>query len=164
MGGVALLFAVVLGTSVWQSFASPRAAKTLPNLELTALDGSIQQLRQTQNAPTVVYLWATDCGACVGEFELLADAARSARYGDFHYLFVNQGNKENVVRRYLELNGLTEVARSVYLDPENRVYDALGANSLPASYFFRGNGTLHEAQAVIGRPDRLEYTLEPLLR
>ena len=138
--------------------------QTLPNLTLTALDGSTEQLGQTHNAPTVVYLWTTDCGACKGEFELLANAARSARYGGFRYLFVNQGNSEGAVRRYLELNGLTEVAKSVYLDPANKVYDALKANSLPASYFFQKDGTLHEAQAVIGRPDRLEYTLEPLLK
>ena len=149
---------------VWGSFASPRAVQTLPNLTLTALDGNVQQLGQSHNAPTVIYLWTTDCGACKGEFTLLADAAHSARYGGFRYLFVNQGNSEDAVRRYLELNGLTEVAKSVYLDPEDKVYDALEASGLPAGYFFRKDGTLHEAQAVIGRPDRLEYTLEPLLK
>ncbi len=161
-GGVALLLAVFLGANVWQSLASPPPAQTLPNLSLTALNGNTEQL-ETQNVPTVVYLWATDCGACAGEFSLLADAARSARYGGFRYLFVNQGNDEPSVRRYLDLNGLTDVAEGVYLDPANSVYDALEAFSLPTSYFFRAGGSLHEARAVIARPDRLEHTLEPLL-
>lgn len=137
LGGAALLLAVFLGANVWQSFTSPPPAQTLPDLSLTTLDGSTEQL-ETQNVPTVVYLWATDCGACTGDFSLLADAARSARYGGFRYLFVNQGNDEASVRRYLEANGLTDVAESVYLDPANRVYDALEAFSLPASYFFWG--------------------------
>ena len=161
LGGAALLLALFLGTSVWQSLAAPPSEQTLPDLSLTALDGSTEQL-ETQ-VPTVVYLWATDCGACTGDFSLLADAARSARYGGFRYLFVNQGGDEASVRRYLEANGLTDVAEGVYLDPTNSVYDALGTANLPASYFFREDGSLHEARALVARPDRLVHTLEPLL-
>lgn len=159
LGSAALLLVLFLGTSVWQSFISPPPAQTLPDLSLTALGGSAERL-ETQGVPTVVYLWATDCGACAGEFGLLADAAR---YGGFRYLFVNQGNDEVSVRRYLEANGLTGVAEGVYLDPTNSVYDALGTANLPASYFFRADGSLHEARAIIARPDQLEHTLEPLL-
>lgn len=164
LGGAALLFAVFLGVSIWQLIVSPRAAQTLPDLSLTALNGRTEQLEKTHNTPTVVYLWTTDCGACEGEFELLADAARSARYGSFRYLFVNQGNSEAAVRRYLDSNGLSGVVTNVYLDPTNSAYDAFGAGSLPVSYFFRADGAFVGTQAVIARPDRLEYTLEPLLK
>ena len=162
LGGAALLIALFLGASVWQSLASPPSEQTLPDLSVTALDGSSEQL-ETQNTPSVVYLWATDCGACAGEFGLLADAVRSARYGGFRYLFVNQGDDEAAVQRYLESNGLADVAASVYLDPTNSAYDALEASSLPASYFFLKDGTLDGARTVIARPDLLEHTLEPLL-
>ncbi len=161
LGGAALLLAVFLGANVWQSLASPPPAQTLPDLSLTSLEGSAESL--DQNVPTVVYLWTTDCGACAGEFSLLADAARSARYGSFRYLFVNQGDDEASIRRYLDSNGLTDVAENVYLDPATSVYDALETANLPASYFFRADGSLHEARAMITRPDRLEHTLEPLL-
>ena len=161
LGGAALLLVLFLGVNVWSSL-TPTSAQTLPDLSLTALDGTTRQL-ETHDAPTVVYLWATDCGACTGEFGLLADAARSARYGGFHYLFISQGNDEASVRRYLEENGLTDVAASVYLDPTNSAYDALEASSLPVSYFFLKDGTLNGARAVIARPDLLEHTLEPLL-
>lgn len=161
LGGAALLLALFLGVNIW-SLLTPPPAQTLPDLELTTLNGGTEQL-EAHDAPTVVYLWTTDCGACAGEFALLADAARSARYGGFRYLFVNQGNDVGAVRRYLESNGLSDVTASVHLDPANSVYDTLGASSLPASYFFREDGTLHEARGVIARPDRLAHTLEPLL-
>ncbi len=111
-----------------------------------------------------MFLWTTDCVSCRDEFGLLAHASRSARYGDFRYLFVNQGNDEAAIRRYLELNELPEgVAQNIYLDPNSSAYDAFNASGLPASYFFWNSGELHEAQGVIARPDRLEQTMEPLL-
>lgn len=54
-GGAALLLAVFLGVSVWQSLAFPQAVQTLPDFSLTALSGSTESL-ETRDAPTVVYL------------------------------------------------------------------------------------------------------------
>lgn len=169
LAGVSLLLGVLLltsylGTTLWRSLTAPATVQVLPTLELTALNGSSEHLERTGGAPTVVHLWTTDCVACRDELELLARASRSARYGGFRYLFINQGNDEAVIRRYLELNELPEgFAEDIYLDPDNRAYDAFNATGLPASYFFSGSGELHEAQGVIGRPNRLEHTLEPLV-
>lgn len=166
--GAALLSGALLGTTLWRLFTPAPAVRTLPALELTALDGRFEPLERTgavpEGAPTVVHLWTTDCVACQEEFELLARASRSARYGGFRYLFVNQGNDAAVVRRYLELSSLPEgVAEDILLDPDSSAYDAFGASSLPASYFFWEDGTLHEAHGVIQGAGQLENILEPLL-
>lgn len=157
------LAAAYLSTTLWQLFGPQPPEQVLPALTVNALDGHSERLELTNGLPTVIHLWTTDCGACAGEFELLVGAARSARYGGFRYLFINQGDNEAAIRRYLTSNGLSEVAPSVYLDPVSSVYDALGANGLPGSYFFRKDGTLHEARGIITRTDLLVHTLEPLL-
>lgn len=158
-----VLLAALLGLTLWSLLTPAPSVRALPSLELTALGGGAQRLEDTGGAPTVVFLWTTDCAACGVELALLLQATRSARYGGFRYLFINQGNDAAAIRRHLELSDVAGAAPHIYLDPNSSAYDALAANGLPATYAFRDDGTLHRGPEVLRRVQSLEATFEPLL-
>jgi thioredoxin-related protein len=59
---------------------------------------------------------------------------------DVYFVFVSQGEGPEVVRRFLEEQGLT--AEWVLLDPETRLSQALGIQGLPTTFFFDREGRL----------------------
>jgi len=110
----------------------------LPDVTLKRLGAGEVSLRQFLGRPLVVNLWASWCPPCRAEMPLLAEAQE--KYKEVTFLFVNQGEDEETVRRFLNETGL--LLNWVLLDPESKLSRILGVRGLPTTYFFNAEGKL----------------------
>ena len=111
----------------------------LPRVELTDLKGAPVELTQlVRGQPAVINLWATWCPPCIAELPLLAEAQQ--RSPDVRFVFVNQGEKPEVVQQFL---GQQRVAlANVLLDPGMELGPAIGSSGLPTTLFVDATGAV----------------------
>src|SRR5262249_45340807 len=88
--------------------------------------------------PTVLNLWASWCPPCRHEMPMLR--AAQANHPDINFVFVNQGESAQQVRRYLAEQDLT--MSNLLLDPQSRTAAALGQIAFPTTYLFDAAGRL----------------------
>jgi thiol-disulfide isomerase/thioredoxin len=105
------------GAVVWAAglgLVSRMQPKVLPSVALQALDGgaTLSLVQAARGRPLVVNLWASWCGPCRQEMPMLAQAQQ--RQPHIGFLFVNQGESAEAVRRYLDASALP--LREVLLD------------------------------------------------
>jgi len=129
--GVALWFAATLA-------AGTRDAAPLPPIVLSDLaDGSDVPLpAAARGRPVVVNLWASWCGPCRQEMPLLAQAQQA--WPGVGFLFVNQGESAEAIRRYLSAEKLE--LRHVLLDRGSQLGPAVGSRGLPTTLFYDASG------------------------
>lgn len=84
----------------------------------------------------MVNLWTTWYGPCRREMPVLA--AAKARHSGVVFVFANQGESAEAVRRYLDTERLG--LPHVLLDPQSRLGPALGSGGLPTTVFFDRQG------------------------
>lgn len=110
----------------------------LPNLTLERLGGEPVELRAFLGKPLVLNAWATWCPPCRRELPMLLKVAE--RTPEVRFVFVSQGEGPEVVRRFLEEDGLT--MEWALLDPSTRLSEALNIQGLPTTFFFDREGRL----------------------
>ncbi len=137
----ALAAGTAAGLVLWSAGTASMAAlapRALPDLALTdlATRQPVGLRNLAARKPVVLNLWATWCGPCRREMPVLA--AAQARHPDVVFVFANQGEGAEAVRRYLgtERLGLSHVL----LDPQSRLGPALGSGGLPTTVFFDRQG------------------------
>ena len=110
----------------------------LPALAFTDLDGrrTATLAERAGGKPLVVNLWATWCGPCRREMPALAQA--QAAHPEVVFVFVNQGEQAETVRRWLQ----AEQPRlaGVVLDEGARLGRAVGSVGLPTTVFYDADG------------------------
>lgn len=91
-----------------------------------------------EGQPVVINLWATWCPPCRREMPMMADVA--ANTDDARLVFVNQGEGQEIIQRYLTAENL---------DLEHVILDGLGefgrhyeVPGLPATFFIGSDGML----------------------
>jgi thiol-disulfide isomerase/thioredoxin len=159
----ALAVGAAAGSVVWSlgTFAlTAMAPRDLPDLVLTEWpSGQPVRLREVAaRAPVVVNLWATWCGPCRREMPVLA--AAQARHPGVVFVFVNQGESAEAVRRYLEAERLN--LATVLLDPTSQLGPALGSSGLPTTVFFDRQGRRTDAHLGALNSAALAAKLAPL--
>ncbi len=158
-----LAWAALAGLALWMAGAALTGRFERPPLPATALlpldGGPALDLRHAAaGRPVVVNLWASWCGPCRAEMPTLAAAQqREPRVG---FLFVNQGEPEATVRRYLASLGTP--LREVLRDPASGLGQAVGSPALPTTLFYDAQGRLVDAHVGVLNGPALEARLRAL--
>jgi thiol-disulfide isomerase/thioredoxin len=139
-----LVSGLVVGVGMWAilvftGFAGAPSPQTLPIVRLTDLSGAPAPLVAAANGRVkVVNLWASWCPPCRREMPTLARA--QARYPQVDFVFVNQGESAQVVRRYLER--MPFHLERVLVDEGNLLGKAMQSSALPMTLIYRADGKL----------------------
>lgn len=114
--------------------------QTLPDLAVVTLEGRHTSLAAlpSPGMPTVVNLWATWCPPCRREMPVLASAQR--REKSIRFVFANQGEEAEPVRRYLSAAALE--LGNVVLDADSRLGRHASSSGLPTTLFYDASGRL----------------------
>jgi len=111
----------------------------LPEIELTDLNEqpvSLDALPESQ--PTVINLWATWCPPCIREMPVLEEA--QSRYPGVNFVFANQGEHPDTIRRFLSEQNLD--LNHVLSDRQGGFGRATGSQGLPTTLFYNAEGKL----------------------
>ena len=152
-GTLAALFAVLLLTPL-----RPGATPT-PEVTLYDLAGEPVPLSQaTAGRVTLINLWASWCPPCRREMPVLEQGQRD--YPTVRFLYANQGEGADAVRRYLSDEGLR--LERVLLDPHRDLGRALGGG-LPTTLLLDAEGRLVNSHLGPLSAASLRHFLRPQL-
>lgn len=135
-----------LGLALWLAAGlalTPPTGRPWPDLRFAELQGgqAVSLARVAEGRPAVVVLWASWCAPCRAEMPLLAEAQQ--RRPDLRFIFVNQGEDVQQVRRYLA--SLPFSLSHVLLDPDSALGPAVGSPGLPTTVFYGADGLERDA-------------------
>lgn len=114
------------------------AARPLPDVQLTTLDGRLVALSTYTGRPVVLNLWASWCPPCRREMPVFEQA--QAAFPGVAFVMINQGESARQALAFLEREGLK--LSDFLLDPSSRVMQAMGSRGLPTTLFFDAQGRL----------------------
>ncbi|MDP2008135.1 MAG: TlpA disulfide reductase family protein [Rubrivivax sp.] len=159
----ALATGATAGALLWfglHAALAPSRGATMPAVEVTALGsaGTRPLPQAAQGRPAVVVLWASWCAPCREEMPLLA--AAQAQETGLHFLFVNQGENEATVRRYLA--SLPYPVQNVLLDAHSALGPAVGSPGLPTTLFYDATGRQVDAHFGVLNAAALASRLDAL--
>ncbi len=139
---VPLAIGVCIGLVVWGASVSVLSAlqssQQIPDITVRDIKGDSLSLQDLAGKPLVINLWATWCPPCRREMPVLA-AAQQAN-PDIRFVFVNQGEGQELVEKFLTQQQLS--LRNNLLDTGGRVGQAVGSLSLPTTLFYSADGLL----------------------
>jgi cytochrome c biogenesis protein CcmG, thiol:disulfide interchange protein DsbE len=162
-----LALALVAALSVTASCTSPEDARddasnvveidgAMPDLDLTALDGSEVTSDALAGRPTVVNFWATWCEPCEREQPMLARAARE--HTEVSFVGVDFRDEDDAAREWISRY---DVPYPSVTDPTGSLASRFGVTTgLPTTIVADADGRLR--YRVLGELD--VATLERLLR
>ena len=129
--------AIWLGGTLASQIMAP-AQPPMPDVQVRRLDGSEVPLHSFGGRPLVVNLWATWCPPCRREMPVLIEAQRS--YPDVGFVYVNQGESLDTVKRFMAEQGLD--TKGVVADPTGRLASRTNSPGDPTTLFYDASGTL----------------------
>lgn len=139
---VPLAIGVCIGLVTWGASVSVLSAlqssQKIPDISVRDIDGNPIALQDLTGKPLVINLWATWCPPCRREMPVLA-AAQQAN-PDVRFVFVNQGEGQELVEKFLAQQDLS--LSNNLLDTGGRLGQAVGSLSLPTTLFYSADGLL----------------------
>ncbi len=139
-----LVSGILVGLGAWSillftGFSSAPQAQGNPALSLTDMDGIPRPLASTtKGRALVVNMWATWCPPCQREMPALARAQKL--HPETEFVFVNQGESLDVVRRYLKI--VPFQLEHVLMDDGNLLGKAMNSSALPMTLIYGTDGQL----------------------
>ncbi|HLV77945.1 MAG TPA: TlpA disulfide reductase family protein [Marinobacter sp.] len=136
--------AVAAGMIVWAGTSGVIALinqqiRGLPEVALTDLnEHPVDLVRLAGDRPTVVNLWATWCPPCIREMPVLEEAQQ--RYPGINFVFANQGEHPETIRRFLMAQNLN--LSHVLSDRQGQFGRITGSHGLPTTLFYNAEGHL----------------------
>ena len=139
---VPLAIGVAIGLIAWgvsfSVLSALQSSQKLPDLAVRDIAGEPVLLQDLLGKPLVINLWATWCPPCRREMPVLA-AAQAANQ-DIRFVFVNQGEGQALVEKFLAQQQLS--LDNNLLDSGGRLGQAVGSLSLPTTLFYSADGML----------------------
>ncbi len=136
---LSVVFAFI-GWNVTNQLARGMVVAPLGDMLLTTLSGDPVSPADWQGRPMVVNLWASWCPPCRREMPMMAELAGADTGADF--VFVNQGEGGEAVRRYLSREG---IVIAPVMDPGSQMMRHYGSMGLPVTLFIDAQGRLRSA-------------------
>lgn len=137
-----LAIGVCIGLVAWGGSLSVlnalQSSQQIPDIAVRDIDGRALSLQDLAGKPLVINLWATWCPPCRREMPVLAAAQENNP--DIRFVFVNQGEGQALVEKFLAQQQLT--LRNNLLDTGGRVGQSVGSLSLPTTLFYSADGQL----------------------
>ena len=137
-----LAIGVAIGLIAWgvsfSVLSALQSSQKLPDLAVRDIAGEPVLLQDLLGKPLVINLWATWCPPCRREMPVLA--AAQAANPDIHFVFVNQGEGQALVEKFLAQQQLS--LDNNLLDSGGRLGQAVGSLSLPTTLFYSADGML----------------------
>lgn len=147
LGLVALLVLVaIVGLAAWRALVSgveegsvEAGSSPAPAFDLAALDGERYRLDDFSGRVVLVEFWATWCGPCRLQAEILDRLYQEVGSEDLEFLAVSLGEPEDVVRDFVHKEPFPY---PVLLDPEETLGYALEIYALPTVMIVDGGGQI----------------------
>lgn len=137
-----LAIGVCIGLIAWGASLAVlnalQSSQAIPDISVRDIDGQPLSLQDLAGKPLVINLWATWCPPCRREMPVLA--AAQAANPDIRFVFVNQGEGQALVNKFLAQQQLS--LDNNLLDSGGRVGQAVGSLSLPTTLFYSADGLL----------------------
>ncbi len=140
LAALMILFGLSLGrdTSV---LPSALVGKPVPAFALPRLGGGeAVRLEADGGKATIVNFWASWCGACRTEHEVLMELGHSAAAGGVRLIGVNYRDSAANAQRFLDERGRFPFPSG--LDPDGRAGIDFGVYGLPETFFIAADGTV----------------------
>ncbi|MEO8937817.1 MAG: TlpA disulfide reductase family protein [Burkholderiaceae bacterium] len=153
-----LLF--VAGTAALHMTAGVQKRLALQALNVTDGAGAPTTLAAFGGRPLVVNLWATWCGPCRREMPMLARAQDA--HPEIVFVFVNQGEDERLIARYLADARLA--LRNSVRDTGSQVARAIALQGWPTTVWLAADGRVLAIDVGALSPVKLEQRLAELVK
>lgn len=119
-----------------------------PEVSLSSLSDTAWSLSTARGTPVVMNFWATWCGPCAAEHEVLQRAAAEFA-GQVAFVGVVYQDDESAARRYLAMRD------NVYpqlVDPGSKIAVEYGVAGVPETFFIDAQGVIRFKQAGVVTP------------
>lgn len=153
IGSIAIILSSVLLLSLaWglqhAALANPPVlGKPAPVLAIKPLTGDVVRIRELEGSPVVLNFWASWCGPCVEEGEVLAQAFREG-HGNIRYLGADNRDTDSAFESFEKTHPHPYPAGPIVLG----TYQSYGVAGLPATFFIDKQGTV--VASFVGPLDR----------
>jgi thiol-disulfide isomerase/thioredoxin len=145
----------IAGAGLGQAAPSPLLGKPAPDVSLKRLDGGEFRLKDYRDERVVVLdFWATWCGPCVQEMPILAEVAEAYKDKGVVFCAVNQQEKPEPVRKFLEEKKLKI---PVALDAEGATGNAYQVAAIPTLVLIDKKGVVQSVH--VGYDPEIKATL-----
>ena len=131
-------------------------APPAPDFDLAGLDGRPYRLSEFEGRVLLVEFWATWCGPCRMQAEILSRLYEEVQSEDLEFLAVSLGESEEIVRDFVRKDPFPY---PVLLDPEESLGYALEVYALPTVMIVDGAGRITFMQPGISDGETLRRAL-----
>ncbi|HKI87061.1 MAG TPA: TlpA disulfide reductase family protein [Thermoanaerobaculia bacterium] len=159
VGGAAVVLVVVVAAWVFGGRGTVHQGhpSVLADFKLPSLGGKSVGPEDFRGKVVLVDFWATWCGPCRLQGEILEPLYKKVHADGVQFLAVDSGERPEVVRRFVDQRPFLY---PVLLDSDSKVSDRLQIDAFPTLMIFGKSGSLvYFAPGVVDGP-----TLEKLLR
>jgi cytochrome c biogenesis protein CcmG/thiol:disulfide interchange protein DsbE len=147
---------LAFGVRSWTG-TNVRTAEPAPPFEFTSFDGEPVNLADLQGQGVVLNFWASWCGPCRAEAELLEQAWRQEEANGIVFVGINYQDNEESALQFLDAFDVTYPNGPDIRNLWARTYDIQG---IPATFFIGPDGTLQsQVQGAILSTSSLENHL-----
>jgi len=151
--GLAGLFFILSGV---EEESDPSDAPLAPDFDLVDLDGQRYRLGDFSGRVVLVEFWATWCGPCRLQADILARLYDDVRTDGVEFLAVSLGEPEDVVRKFSRKKPFPY---PVLLDPEETLGYALDVYALPTVMILDKGGRISFLRPGISDGETLRRAL-----